>query len=52
MFDEEMQRLDAADSSRVGRFLADVGPVVDDEPFPRSFLAELRGLVSCGWTGR
>ena len=40
-----MRRLDTADLGRIGRFLADTRPVGDDEPFPRSFLAELRRLV-------
>lgn len=41
-----MRRLEAAELGRLGRFLAEVEPV-DDEAFPRSFLAGLRRLVPC-----
>jgi DNA-binding CsgD family transcriptional regulator len=42
-----MQRLDAADLARVGRFVAETAEIDGDEPFPRSFLAALRRLVPC-----
>ena len=42
-----MERLDAADLARVGRFVAETAEIDGDEPFPRSFLAALRRLVPC-----
>jgi DNA-binding CsgD family transcriptional regulator len=42
-----MQRLDAGDLERVGRFVAETGSIVGDEPFPPEFLAAIRRLVSC-----
>ena len=43
-----MQRLDATDYALVGRFLAETAAVAPgDGPFPRQFLAALRGLVPC-----
>jgi hypothetical protein len=42
-----MQRLDARDLERVGRFVAETGEIDGDEPFPAEFLAALRRLVSC-----
>ena len=42
-----MQRLDAGDLERVGRFVAEAGAIVGDEPFPSEFLAALGRLVSC-----
>ena len=42
-----MQRLDAADLARVGRFVAETGTIDGDEPFPPAFLAALRRLVPC-----
>lgn len=42
-----MQRLDAGDLERVGRFVAETGTIEGDEPFPSTFLAALRRLVPC-----
>jgi len=44
-----MHDLRAADYARIGRFIASLDPVEvpGEEPFPRQFLAELRGLVAC-----
>jgi len=42
-----MQRLDAGDLERVGRFVAEVGAIEGDEPFPPAFLAALQRLVPC-----
>jgi len=42
-----MQRLDAGDLERVGRFVAETGEIDGDEPFPPAFLAALRRLVPC-----
>jgi len=42
-----MERLDAADLARVGRFVAETGEIVGDEPFPPAFLAAVRRLVTC-----
>jgi DNA-binding CsgD family transcriptional regulator len=42
-----MQRLDTVDLERVGRFVAETGSIVSDEPFPPAFLAALRRLVPC-----
>ena len=42
-----MQRLDAGDLERVGRFVAEMGAIEGDEPFPPAFLAALRRLVPC-----
>ncbi len=42
-----MQRLDAGDLERVGRFVAEVGEIDGDEPFPPAFLGALRRLVPC-----
>ena len=42
-----MERLDAGDLVRVGRFVAETAAVDGDEPFPPSFLAALRRLVPC-----
>jgi hypothetical protein len=44
IFEIEVQRLEAAELVRIGRFLAEIEPV-QDEAFPRSFLAALRRLV-------
>lgn len=46
-----MERLDAADLARVGRFVAEAGEIVGDEPFPPAFLAALRRLVPCEFVG-
>ena len=43
----QMQRLDAAELARVGRFVAETGTIDGDEPFPPAFLAALRRLVPC-----
>lgn len=42
-----MERLDASDLARVGRFVAETGEVESDGPFPPAFLAALRRLVPC-----
>lgn len=42
-----MERLDAGDLERVGRFVAEAGSIDGDEPFPPAFLAALRRLVPC-----
>ena len=42
-----MQRLDAGDLERVGRFVAETGSIEGDEPFPTEFLAAIRRLVPC-----
>lgn len=42
-----MERLDASDLARVGRFVAETGEVEGDGPFPPAFLAALRRLVPC-----
>jgi DNA-binding CsgD family transcriptional regulator len=42
-----MERLDAGDLVRVGRFVAETAAVDGDEPFPPAFLAALRRLVPC-----
>jgi DNA-binding CsgD family transcriptional regulator len=42
-----MQRLDAGDLERVGRFVAEVGAIEGDEPFPPAFLAALQRLIPC-----
>lgn len=42
-----MQRLDARDLERVGRFVAETGSIEGDEPFPPAFLAAIRRLVPC-----
>jgi DNA-binding CsgD family transcriptional regulator len=42
-----MERLDASDLARVGRFVAETAGIDGDEPFPRAFLAALRRLVPC-----
>jgi DNA-binding CsgD family transcriptional regulator len=42
-----MRRLDAGDLERVGRFVAETGSIVGDEPFPPEFLAALGRLVPC-----
>lgn len=42
-----MERLDAADLARVGRFVAEAGEIDGDKPFPPAFLALLRRLVPC-----
>ena len=42
-----MERLDAVDLARVGRFVAETGEIDGDEPFPPAFLAALRRLVPC-----
>jgi DNA-binding CsgD family transcriptional regulator len=46
-----MERFDAADLARVGRFVAEAGEIVGDEPFPPTFLAALQRLVPCDWVG-
>ena len=44
-----MERLDAGDLARVGRFVVEAGviEIEDDEPFPPPFLAALQRLVRC-----
>ena len=42
-----MQRLDAGDLERVGRFVAETGAIDGDEPFPPEFLAAIQRLVPC-----
>jgi hypothetical protein len=42
-----VERLDASDLARVGRFVAETGEVEGDGPFPPAFLAALRRLVPC-----
>jgi DNA-binding CsgD family transcriptional regulator len=42
-----MERLDASDLARVGRFVAETGEVDGDGPFPPAFLAALERLVPC-----
>jgi len=42
-----MQRLDAGDLERVGRFVAETGEIDGDEPFPPALLAALQRLVPC-----
>lgn len=43
----EMQRLDAPDVGRVGRFLVEAEEIDGDEPFPPELLAALRRIVPC-----
>jgi DNA-binding CsgD family transcriptional regulator len=45
--EEEMQRLDARDLERVGRFVAETAAIEGDEPFPPAFLAAVQRLVPC-----
>ena len=47
IFCYEMERLDAGDLARVGRFVAETGSIEGDEPFPTEFLAAIRRLVPC-----
>ena len=47
IFCYEMQRLDAGDLERVGRFVAEAGAIQGDEPFPPAFLAALQRLIPC-----
>lgn len=42
-----MERLDAGELERVGRFVAETGAIDGVEPFPSAFLAELQRLVPC-----
>ena len=43
-----MQRLEASDERRVGRFVAETAAIeAGDEPFPAAFLSALRRLVPC-----
>ena len=42
-----MQRLDAGDLERVGRFVAEVGAIEGDEPLPPAFLTALQRLIPC-----
>lgn len=42
-----MERLDAGELARVGRFVAEAGQIEGDEPFPPAFLAALQRLVPC-----
>jgi DNA-binding CsgD family transcriptional regulator len=42
-----MQRLEATEERRIGRFVADAAGIEDDQPFPSAFLAALRRLVPC-----
>jgi DNA-binding CsgD family transcriptional regulator len=46
-----VERLDASDLARVGRFVAETGEVDGDGPFPPAFLAALRRLVPCDFVG-
>jgi hypothetical protein len=45
------KRFDVVDYRRVGRFVAEVDAVDDDEPFPRAFLAARRRLVQVRYFG-
>ncbi len=42
-----MQRLDATEERRIGRFVAEAAGIEDHQPFPSAFLAALRRLVPC-----
>jgi DNA-binding CsgD family transcriptional regulator len=42
-----MERLDAGDLERIGRFVAETGELDGNAPFPPAFLAALQRLVSC-----
>ncbi len=42
-----MQRLDAGDLERVGRFVEETGAIEGAEPFPPAFLAALQRLIPC-----
>jgi DNA-binding CsgD family transcriptional regulator len=42
-----MQRLEATEERRIGRFVAEASGIEGDEPFPSAFLAALRRLVPC-----
>jgi DNA-binding CsgD family transcriptional regulator len=42
-----MQRLEAAQERRIGRFVAEVSAIDADEPFPPALLAALQRLVPC-----
>ena len=42
-----MQRLEATEERRIGRFVAEAAGIEDDQPFPSAFLAALRRLVPC-----